>query len=130
MPLDLFKEILPSIMNGKEKVIDSETVDDFVPFVVNKGLSYHQDTCLYANDMNMFGFLPKQMQYDYLFYGIRKRKRPFQPWIKSEKNTDLDIIRKYYNVSLQTAKQYLSLLSQEQIKEINNRMSEGGKVGK
>ena len=46
---DLFKEIIPSILQTKENVF-GEDYSDYVPYVVNKALSYHVDCVLYANE--------------------------------------------------------------------------------
>ena len=51
---DLFKQIMPSILKTKTDVL--QTKDDeksYVPFVVNKALSFHSDSVLFANEMNV-----------------------------------------------------------------------------
>jgi len=48
--MDLFKDIIPSILQTKKCVINDEIDQkDYVPFVVNRALSYHMDCILYAN---------------------------------------------------------------------------------
>jgi hypothetical protein len=68
--------------------------------------------------MNLNYDLDKQMQYDYLFHAVRKRKRPFQKWIKPENDKQLNAIKLYFNISNQKAKETLNILTEQQIKEI------------
>lgn len=123
---DLFKEIVPSILKTGQSVLDDEK--DYVPFIVNKALSYHYDCILYANQMNMYHTLDAKMQYDYLRMVIRKRSRPFQPWIKKETIQDLEIIKEIYKVSNEKAKEILELLSVEQLDHLRHIAKKGGPV--
>ena len=77
-------KVLESINYTKEDVLDPNG-KDYVPFVVNKSLSYFMDTVAYANEMNKYPFRDKRMQYDYLKGSIRKRKR-FSGWVKKDKS--------------------------------------------
>jgi hypothetical protein len=60
-------------------------------FVVNKCMSGHIDTIMFANEMNMNHGLPTKLQYDFLLNSVRKRKR-FSPRLKKEKIQDLDAV--------------------------------------
>ena len=80
---DLFKEIIPSILQTKKSVINDDIdLKDYTHFVVNRALSYHIDCVLYANEMNLYPELEKDLQYQYLLNTIRPMKRKFQPWQK------------------------------------------------
>ena len=57
--------------------------------MVNRGLSYFNDTILLANEMNYRHNIPARMQYDLLRTLGRKRKR-FSKWFKAEKINDLE----------------------------------------
>ncbi len=109
-------KVLESINYTKEDVLDPNG-KDYVPFVVNKSLSYFMDTVAYANEMNKYPFLDKRMQYDYLKGSIRKRKR-FSGWVKKDKSDVLDAIIKYYDVSYRKALEYEKLLTEDQKQEI------------
>ena len=124
---DLFKEIIPSILQTKKSVIhDDIDVKDYVPFVVNRALSYHMDCVLYANEMNLHPELEKDLQYQYLLNTIRPMKRKFQPWQKSEADKNLDCVKTYFGYSNQKAKEALRILNDEQIAEIKRRSDKGG----
>ena len=127
MSLDLFKEVLPSILKTNEYLINSDEEEkEYVPFVVNKALSGHIDCIFYVNEMNKNPHLDKKMQYDYLFYSIRKYNRNFQKWIKYKESDNIELVKEYYGVSSDKAKEVLKLLTEEQINFIKNKMDIGG----
>jgi hypothetical protein len=113
-------KVLESINYTKEDILDPQG-KDYVPFVVNKSLSYFMDTVAYANEMNKYPFLDKRMQYDYLKGSIRKRKR-FSGWVKKDKSDVIDAIIKYYDVSYRKALEYEKLLTEGQKQEILNHI--------
>jgi hypothetical protein len=124
---DLFKEIIPSILQTKKSVIhDDIDLKDYLPFIVNKALSYHGDCVPYANEMNMFPGLDKDLQYAYLLNTVRSMKRKFQPWQKAETRKDLECVKDYFGYSDNKAKDALTILTDEQIAEIKIRTDKGG----
>ena len=124
---DLFKEIIPSILQTKKSVIhDDIDAKDYVPFVVNRALSYHMDCVLYVNELNLHPELEKDLQYQYLLNTIRPMKRKFQPWQKSEVDKNIDCVKTYFGYSNQKAKEALRILNDEQIAEIKRRTDKGG----
>jgi hypothetical protein len=124
---DLFKEIVPSILQTKVNYLrDDVDLKEYSPFMVNRALSYHMDCVLYVNEMNKQHSIDKDMQYQYLLNSIRPVKRKFQPWQKSSTDKDLECIKEYFGYSNQKAKEALLLLSAEQIAEIKIRTDKGG----
>jgi hypothetical protein len=124
---DLFKEIIPSILQNKKSVIhDDIDAKDYVPFVVNRALSYHMDCVLYVNELNLHPELEKDLQYQYLLNTIRPMKRKFQPWQKSEVDKNIECVKTYFGYSNQKAKEALRILNDEQIAEIKRRTDKGG----
>lgn len=124
---DLFKEIIPSILQTKKSVIhDDIDAKDYPPFVVNRALSYHIDCVLYSNEMNLYPETDKDMQYQYLLGSVRSMKRKFQPWQKSETDKNIECIKVYFGYSNQKAKEALRILTDEQIVEIKEKTDRGG----
>jgi Bacteriophage clamp loader A subunit len=124
---DLFKEIVPSILQTKKSVCNDEVdYKDYAPFMVNRALSYHMDCVLYAQEMNRYPQLDKDMQYSFLLNSIRPMKRKFQPWQKSTKDKDIECVKAYFGYSNQKAKEALRILTDEQIAEIKIRTDKGG----
>ena len=75
--------------------------------------------------MNKYNFLDKDMQYSFYLNTLRKRKR-FSPWLRKDKVTDLECIKKYYGYSNEKASQALKILTKEQINYIKQRLDIGG----
>jgi hypothetical protein len=124
---DLFKEIIPSILQTKKSPFkDDLDYKDYTPFVVNRALSYHIDCVLFANEMNIHAGLEKDMQYQYFLNTIRSMKRKFQPWQKSSADKDLECVKEYFGYSNSKAKEALRILNDEQIAEIKARTYKGG----
>ena len=95
-------------------------------YIINRCLSGHLDTVLFANEMNKYSNLDKDLQYAFLLYTLRKRKR-FSPWLKKEQVNDLDLVKKHYGYSNEKAKVALTLLTKTQIEHIRNKHDMGGK---
>jgi len=120
---DLFKEIVPSILQTKKYTYSQET---YKPFVVNKALSYHMDCIMYANQMNMSSTIDSELQYQYLLNTIRAMKRKFQPWQKAQSIEDLECVKEYYGYSNAKAKEALRILNKDQISLIKEKLDKGG----
>ena len=123
---DLFKDVIPSILQSKKHVISSENEKDYVPFVVNKALSFHYDCVLQVNQMNLIPNTEKLLQFHYLINKIRGYRRPFQKWQKRETVEDLESIKEYFNYSNEKAKEALTVLTSDQIIEIRKKLNKGG----
>jgi len=121
---DLFKEILPSILHTKKDVLDNEK--DYVPFVINRALSYHMNCILYANQMNMNHGLPGNLQYQYLLHSVRSIKRKFEKWQKAIAIQDIEYVKEYFGYSNEKAKEAMRLLSNEDLQIIKSKLDRGG----
>ena len=121
------KDWLNSINFNKENLIeeDSTLIKEYPPFIVNKCLSGHLDCVLFANEMNQYHFLDKDMQYNFYLNILRKKKR-FSPWLRKEKVSDIEYVKQYYGYSNEKASQVLKILSDEQIDFIKQRLDTGG----
>ena len=120
------KDWLNSINFTKENLIeDPSAIKDYAPYIINRCLSGHLDCVLFANEMNKYSFLEKDMQYSFYLNTLRKKKR-FSPWLRKDKVTDLEIIKQYYGYSNEKASNALKILTPEQIKFIKQRLETGG----
>ena len=121
------KDWLNSINFTKENLIeeDSTLVKEYPPFIINKCLSGHLDCVLFANEMNKYHFLDKDMQYNFYLNILRKKKR-FSPWLRKEKVSDIEYVKQYYGYSNEKASQVLKILSNDQIEFIKQRLDTGG----
>ena len=121
------KDWLNSINFTKEDltVDDPDSAKDYTPYIVNRCLSGHLDTVLFANQMNLYPNLDKDMQYQFFLNSLRKRKR-FSPWLRKEKVENLNIVKQYYGYSNEKATQALRLLTNDQLTFIKKRLDTGG----
>jgi len=125
MSMDL-KDWLNSINFTKENLIeDPSVVKEYPPYIVNRCLSGHIDCIMYANEMNRYPHLDKDMQYSFYLNTLRKKKR-FSPWLRKEKVTDLQCVKQYYGYSNEKASQALKILSKQQLDYIKQRLETGG----
>jgi len=120
-------DFLNSINSTKKDLMeDPDTEKQYVPFVVNRSLSYFPDTVAIANEMNKYHHLDSKLQYHFLINIVRKRKR-FSKWIKSELENNIDKVKEYYGYSDAKARQILPLLSTDQLNIIINKVDKGGR---
>ena len=122
------KDWLNSVNINKDNLIeeDPEAISSYPPYIINRCLSGHLDTVLFANEMNKYSNLDKDMQYSFFLYTLRKRKR-FSPWLKKEQVDDLDLVKKHYGYSNEKAKVAVTLLTKTQLETIRNKHDMGGK---
>lgn len=104
---------------------DPLLIRDYNPFLTNRTLSYHVDAILFANEMNMKSFLPKENQYYYYLHALNKKRR-FSKWSKKSAIDNLELIKQIYSVSDSKAIQILKVLTKEQIEQLTNLSRIGG----
>jgi hypothetical protein len=121
------KDWLKSINESKNNLTDEDptAISSYLPYIINKCLSGTIDSLMYANEMNKYPHLSKQMQYDFYINSLRKRKR-FSPWINKKVDKDLECVKSYYGYSDEKASQALKILSPDQINFIKKRVELGG----
>lgn len=111
--------------NKNDIMVDDWAEKQYVPYIVNKGLSYGADTVIQANEMNSRPHLDKKLQFQFLINNIRPKKR-YNKWIKAEKIESIEVIKQYYGYSTDKARQVLPLLNQSQIDLIKQKLEKGG----
>ena len=97
----------------------------YSPYITNRSLSYFHDTVIHANEMNKSHHIDSRLQNSYLINTIRKRKR-FSKWIKPTELDDMEAVKEYYGYSNENARQVLTLLNNDQITELKQRVYKGG----
>ncbi len=120
-------DFLNEINYGKNNlIVDDITEKQYNPFMVNRGLSYFNDTVLMANEMNLNHHLDSRLQNDFLINIVRKKKR-FSKWNKPETVSDVEVVKEYYGYSNEKARQALSLLTKEQLDILKQKVFKGGR---
>ena len=118
-PFDFVKDL----SFNKKNIYNEETEKEYIPFIINRAFSYHIDTVIYANEMNMAVSLDKKLQHDYFINIIRKSKR-FANWYKKNKDVEdkITLVMEYYGYNHNRAKEVLSILSDDQINVIQEKI--------
>ena len=121
------KDWLNSINQTKKNLIDEDPSieKEYPSYIINRCFSGHLDAIMFANEMNMYSFLPKRMQYDFFINTLRTKRR-FSPWIRKDLINNLDCVKRYYGYSNEKAKQALKILSKDQLDFIKSKFEIGG----
>ncbi len=122
------KDWLNSINFTKQNLIeeDPDTEKQYPSYIINRCLSGHIDSVMFANEMNKHPNLEKRLQYDFFLNSLRKRKR-YSPWLRKEQIENLELVKRYYGYSNEKAKQVLNILTREQLSFIRDRLETGGR---
>ena len=75
--------------------------------------------------MNKYPNLDPKLQYDFLLHSLRKR---FAPWLKKDKISNLDAVKKYYRYSSEKRAKAMRVLSKDQIEFIKKKLNTGGRI--
>lgn len=126
-PFDYTNSITQSkkdLMRGTAN--DDLAEKDYNAFLNNRALSYHSDTVHFANEMNRLSHIDNLLQFDFLLNIVRPRKRVAK-WAKKDNDSDLLIVKEYFNYNDSKARQALSILSPQQIATIRTTLTKGGR---
>ena len=119
-------EYLTAINDSKKDImIDDIAEKGYNSFMINRGLSYFNDTVLMANEMNIHHQIDSRLQFDFLINIVRKKRR-FSKWAKPQVESDIEVVKQYYGYSNEKARQALTLLSPEQINGLKKKVYKGG----
>ena len=106
---------------------DRVAIKDYTPYLVNRGLSYFPDTVLYANEMNAKTGIPNDWQFYFFLNSIPKKKR-FSKWFKKDADTEsFRLVKEYFGYSDEKTKEALSILTDDQLAMIKEKLYKGGK---
>ena len=123
------KDYLNAINHTKERLMDTEDEEwekKYPPFIVNKCLAPFQDTILLVNEINQYPSIDKKLQFDFFINSLRPRKR-FTPWVKANKLDDIEYVKEFYGYNNEKAKVALTILNDDQIATIKQKLNKGGK---
>jgi hypothetical protein len=118
-------DFVNSINYKKENILTEENQSQYVPYVVNKSLSYFIDTIFQANEMNVRHTSDKRLQFDFLLNSVRSKKR-FSKWAKPEKLESIEVIKEYYGYNDERAKEVVNILCDADINKIKDKLDKGG----
>jgi hypothetical protein len=109
----------------KDLIVDDWSEKQYIPYIVNRGLSFGADTAIPANEMNSRPHLDRKLQFDFLINTVRPRKR-YNKWVKADKVEAIEVVKTYYGYSIEKARQALSILTSEQLDHLKQKLEKGG----
>ena len=119
-----------NISQSTEDIWTDESESEYAPFMVNRALSQFYDTCMFAQEMNASFGLTNRMQYDFLRHSVQPKKKRFAKWHKPEKDAQISAMCQVFGISLDVVRQYVSLISNEELKLIMEKTYTGGRNAK
>lgn len=108
---------------------DPQFAKEYIPFIVNRALSYHQDAVLVANAMNERPWMDAASQFLHLLNSLAARKR-FSKWVKATVSDDAKSVAEYYGCSIRHARNIVDLHTKTQLSIIRSRLEKGGAATK
>ena len=111
--------------NKENLIVDDWSEKQYVPYIVNKALSYGADTVIPANEMNARPHLDKKLQFQFLINYSLLQSVCLIP-LKAEKIDSIEVIKKYYGYSTEKAYQVFPLLNQDMIDYLKEKLEKGG----
>ena len=119
-----------NISQSNEDIWTDDSDAEYNPFMVNRALSQFYDTCMFAQEMNASFGLTNRMQYDFLRHSVQPKKKRFAKWHKPDKDAQISAMCQVFGISLDVARQYVSLISKEELKLIMEKTYTGGRNAK
>lgn len=94
-------------------------------FMINRGLSYYPDTCLYASELNLYQDVPPHQAYGYYRASIRPMRRRSGKWGKRGSSKDVEFLMERLNYSRKKAQESLAVMSPELLEKVKEEWSRG-----
>ena len=114
-PFDILRHL------NEKTELEFDIKKDYVPWIINKALINTKDTVFFAEIMNQYHSLDKDIQYTFYKLGIPKAKR-FGKWGKADAiNTDVELIMTRYQVNRRIAEVYHKLMGDEDLKQLQEQ---------
>ena len=119
------KDWLNSINQNKKNIYEEDPDAKYPAYIINRCMSGHLDTVMFANEMNLSSHLDSDMQYSFYLNSLRKKRR-YSPWLKKDKAENLDLIKQYFGYNNDKARDALRILTNDQIELIKSKLNTGG----
>lgn len=118
-----------AISEDTENVLETGRYDinTYEPYIINWGLGLYPDLIAVAQYMNMMPNVPKNLQYEFLWRVVPKKRR-FAKWPKKAKDdvAILAALRELYQISNIKALEMLERMTPEDKEIILARVEKGG----
>jgi len=125
--MTLFEEV--DILNKKTRYPTSDEIKSGSQWMLNRMFSCSPTFYPLAVEMNMYSTLDNKLHFDCYYFGIPKNKNFIQYNAKKAKTDQLILmIAEFYNCNENIAKDYLELLTKEEIKTVEDYFNKRGRM--
>ena len=120
-------EFVNDVSTDKKYLFNDDTETGYNKFMLNRALAQHIDTILLANEMNKRPDLSNLMHHDFLFYSVDAKVRRGK-WAKKETGNEelINYIKNRYTVGNERALEYIGLMSEDEITQIEKTLNAKG----
>ncbi len=110
-------DYLNSVSYSKQNIWTEDSPTEYVPFLVNRGLSFFIDCIMAANEMNMLATsLDSKLQYEYYLKTLSPYRRYSGKWGTKENQENTKVISDVLQVNMSKARAIAGLLTEDQLK--------------
>ena len=95
------KDWLNSINQNKKNIYEEDPTAKYPSYIVNRCMSGHLDTIMFANEMNLVSQLDSDMQYSFYLNSVRSERGSLL--FRKDEIKDLDSVKRYYGYSNEKA---------------------------
>lgn len=120
-------DIIGMVCSKKDPQWEDIEDKEYVPFIINRGLSQFHDTIMLAAEVNFRHQMPKKWQFDFYKHAIQPKKKRFAPWSKPENDALVNDISIAYGVNKRRAMGIRALLSDDDVKIFKELTRTGGR---
>lgn len=125
-----FFDVANNVNSSNELLTPEQLLGATNPFMLNRAMSNNYDTVFFADEAASFKYVDPYSHYLFLFFSVPKKKRYGKWEKKAENDENVENVMKVYEVSRKRALEYLEILTEEQLQEISDSLSTGGKLGR
>jgi len=126
-------DILEAINYSKIDMLREHPGDNTIekmynPYIIQRALLFSGDMVAIGAvaRINAVPGVTKRQHFDYLRFKLPAKKR-FGKWDKPEDSDDVDFLCEVYKISVVKAREYLALLTKENLVELREMFVQGGK---
>jgi hypothetical protein len=121
-------EWLDNLWTSKTDLIkeDPNNLGDYTPYLINRAMSYFPETIQIAQHMNTLSLLPPEVHYRLWHSLLPKGNKRYARWGKKLIPDNLKLVQDYFGCNNIRAREYLDMLSEDDIHSIQQEMELGG----
>lgn len=123
-------DFISDIGCDKQYRFNEDTKSEYNQFMIARAFGQHVDTVLLANELNKMGQISDEMHHDFLFYSVSPKNR-YGKWAKKSNGDHQELsqfLMMKYQISQERSDEYIMMMTDEEIKQYEERMNaKGGK---